>query len=130
MEVKKNLRYTKDHEWARPEGDRIFTGITDYAQHALGDIVFVELPEKGSALSKGDVLGTVESSKAASDIFSPLCGKVAEVNTELEDKPELVNEAPYDAWIAAMIPDDPAEAVTGLMDADEYEKYIKTLEHD
>ncbi len=127
MEVRKNLKYTKDHEWARIEGKVAYVGITDYAQHELGDIVFVEVPAEGKTLIKGDVLGTVESSKAASDIFTPLPGKVAEGNKELENKPELINEKPYEAWIAKLEVSGPS-VMDGLMGSDEYEAYIKGLD--
>src|SRR5690554_4034382 len=98
MEVLSELRYSKDHEWIKVEGNRAYIGITDYAQDELGDIVFVELPEVGAELNAGEVLGAVESVKAASDIYVPVSGTVVEVNEELEDSPEKVNETPYDAW--------------------------------
>jgi len=88
-----SVRYQDSHEWARQEGDVFVVGISDYAQDSLGDVVFVELPEKGKSLSKGDPLGVVESVKAASDIYAPISGEVTEVNEELGDKPELVNQA-------------------------------------
>lgn len=115
------LKYSKEHEWVKLEGDRAYIGITDYAQDSLGDIVFVELPEEGEELEAGDVLGAVESVKAASDIYAPISGKVVEVNEELEDAPEMINEEPYEAWIAVLEISDPSE-LEDLLSAEEYEK--------
>ena len=94
-----NLNYTKDHEWTNIETDIATIGITDFAQSALGDIVFVELPEKGSAVKKGDSFGVVESIKSVSDLYAPLSGEIVEVNNNLEESPESINEAPYDSWM-------------------------------
>ncbi|NLX64225.1 MAG: glycine cleavage system protein GcvH [Clostridiaceae bacterium] len=102
MEIREGLYYSKDHEWVRVEGNRAYVGITDYAQNSLGNIVYVELPTEGKELSKGDVLGVVESVKAASDIFSPISGTVVEVNHALADNPELINESPYENYIAVL----------------------------
>jgi len=102
MEIREGLYYSKDHEWVRVEGNRAYVGITDYAQDSLGSIVYVELPTEGKKLSKGEVLGVVESVKAASDIFAPISGTVVEVNQALADSPELINESPYENYIAVL----------------------------
>jgi len=102
MEIREGLYYSKDHEWVRVEGNRAYVGITDYAQDSLGSIVYVELPTEGKELSKGEVLGVVESVKAASDIFAPISGTVVEVNQALADSPELINESPYENYIAVL----------------------------
>ncbi len=100
MNIPVELRYTKDHEWVRLEADGTATvGITEYAQHALGDIVYVELPSIGAGLAAGAVAATVESVKAASEVYSPLTGKVSATNGKLESEPELLNKAPYEEWI-------------------------------
>ena len=121
MKVLAELKYSKEHEWVKLEGNRAYIGITDYAQDALGDIVFVELPEEGAELEAGDVLGAVKSVKAASDIYAPVSGKVVEVNEELEDAPEKINEEPYEAWIAVLEISDSSE-LEDLLSAEEYEK--------
>jgi glycine cleavage system H protein len=120
-QVPSELRYTKDHEWARDNGDGTLTvGITDHAQEALGDLVFVEVPEPGREVALGEACAVVESVKAASDIFSPLAGTVAEVNGTLADTPERINEDPYGAgWIFKLVPKD-SSAFAGLMDPDAY----------
>ena len=95
-----DLKYTKEHEWIKEEGDYIFVGITDYAQSELGDIVFVELPSIGDTFNQNDVIGTIEAVKTVADIFCPLKGEIVEVNSEIEDYPELVNNSPYDkGWL-------------------------------
>jgi glycine cleavage system H protein len=120
MNVPDDLRYSSDHEWVRVEGDTIRIGITDYAQDALGDVVFVQTPEAGAAVAPGDSFGEVESTKSVSEIYAPVAGSVLEVNAELEASPELVNSDPYGAgWIAVLSPDDPA-AVAALLDAAAY----------
>lgn len=125
IKVDPRCRYTKTHEWVRVEGDYAYTGITDYAQQQLSDIVFVEVPEIGDTFSKGEVYGVVESVKAASDCYMPIGGEIAEVNEELEDSPELVNRDPYgDGWIVKFIVEDPDE-LEGLMDAKKYAEYAK-----
>lgn len=121
MKVVQGLKYSKDHEWVRVEGNRAYIGITDYAQESLGGIVFVELPKLGAVIKANGVLGVVESVKAASDIYSPVSGKVVEVNEELVNAPEKINEKPYESWVAVMEMSDPSE-LDGLMDAQEYEK--------
>jgi len=93
--IPKELKYTKEHEWVRVEGSKAVVGITDFAQHALGDVIFVEMPDVGKALSAGQVLGVVESVKAVSDIYAPCSGKVAAINEALLNTPELVNQGPY-----------------------------------
>lgn len=122
MKVEKGLRYSKEHEWVKVDGNRAYIGITDHAQQSLGDIVFVELPETGTMLKSGDVLGVVESVKAASDVYAPISGKVVEVNEDLSAHPEKMNEEPYESWIAVLEPDNVSEA-GDLMDEAEYEEY-------
>ena len=129
MNKEKDLLFTRDHEWLRKEGDTVFVGITDYAQHALGDIVFVELPETGKVLSAGDVLGVVESVKAASDVYSPISGTVVNTNGILEDDPGSINTDPYGSWIAEIRPDNPQE-MDNLMNADEYKDFCEKENRD
>ena len=125
MKVPDSLQYTKDHEWVRREGDLVVVGITDFAQSELGDIVFVELPQKGAALTAGKEFGTVESVKAVSELFAPASGTVAEVNGALAEKPDAVNRDPYgDGWMIRITMADPKE-VDGLMTAAQYRKYIE-----
>lgn len=124
MEVKQGLYYSKDHEWLRIEGDRAYIGITDFAQDSLGDIVYAELPTVGKVISKDMVFGVVESVKAASDIFSPITGKVIEVNEALEDNPELINESPYDNHIAVLSLDNEDE-LNELLSPEQYEEFAK-----
>ena len=120
MNVPDDLRFSSDHEWIRPEGDKIRIGITDYAQDALGDVVFVQTPEAGATVGAGDSFGEVESTKSVSEIYAPVAGTVVEVNGDLEASPELVNTDPYGAgWIAVLTPDDPT-AVEALLDAAAY----------
>ncbi len=123
--VPKELKYTKEHEWVRVEGSEAVFGITDHAQAELGDITFVELPDAGREVKKAENISTVESVKAASDIYAPLSGKVKESNDALEAHPELVNESPYEkGWICRIEITDSSE--TGdLMDDEAYEKYLK-----
>lgn len=119
------LRYSTDHEWARQEGDLIVIGLSDYAQDQLGDIVFVELPEKGSVFSANQVFATVESVKAVSECYIPLSGEIAEVNRALEDSPESVNRDPYgEGWFAKIKPSDPSE-MDGLISAADYISSLK-----
>jgi glycine cleavage system H protein len=122
--VPEKLRYTKDHEWIRVEGDLGVVGITDLAQSELGDIVFVELPKVGAKLEQSATFGSVESVKAVSDIYSPVAGEVVEVNQALADAPEKVNEEPYgEGWIMKLRIGDPAQ-VEKLMSATEYDEYV------
>ncbi len=127
MEIIEGLFYTEEHEWIRLKGKRAYIGITDHAQHHLGEIVYVELPELDSELEAGDILGVVESIKAASDIYTAVSGTVAEVNETLPDHPEKMNEAPYDSWIAAVDLADESE-LDHLMDAAAYGKFCEGLE--
>ena len=120
MNVPEDLRYSKDHEWARLEGDRVRVGITDYAQDALGDVVFIELPEVGATVKLYESFSEVESTKSVSDVYAPLAGTIAEVNTDLADAPERINEDPYgEGWICLLEPED-AAAYESLMDAAAY----------
>jgi glycine cleavage system H protein len=120
FEYPDDLRYTTEHEWVQTVGDRVRVGITAYAQDALGDIVFVSLPETGSAISAGSSVGEVESTKSVSDIYAPISGTVVERNDALETIPELVNSDPYgQGWMFEVEPSDPA-AVDALLTADQY----------
>ena len=122
------LLYTKEHEWIKVDGSVGTMGITDYAQEALGDIVFVELPETGEKFDAGDVIGSIESVKAVSDIFTPISGEVKEVNAALEDQPEVINSDPYkEGWICKLTIDNESE-LEELMDADEYQEFLKESE--
>ena len=119
-----DLRYSSDHEWVRVEGSDLRVGITDYAQDALGDVVYVEVPEVGSTVAAGAKVSEVESTKSVSDIFAPVAGTIVAVNTDLAEAPERLNEDPYGAgWICLITPDDPAEAQT-LLDAAAYTDLI------
>ncbi len=120
MNVPEELRYTTDHEWVRSDSDRIRVGITDYAQDALGDVVFVDLPAEGTAVETGGLLGEVESTKSVSEIYAPVAGQVVMVNAALAAAPEQLNADPYgDGWICEIAPSDPA-AVDALLDASGY----------
>src|SRR5881394_1111537 len=123
-------RYAKSHEYVHVEGDTGTVGITDYAQKELGDVVFVELPQVGTQLDAGDELGSIESVKAVSELFSPVSGEVVEVNEALADKPELVNTDPYgDGWMVKIRLTDASEMNELLMNAEEYEEYVQTEAH-
>lgn len=122
METKSGLLYSKDHEWVRVEGEKAYVGITDYAQHALGEIVYVELPTVGDELNAGDVFSVIESVKAASDSYLPVAGKVLEVNEALSDSPQLVNEDPYGSWIVVVEITDKA-GLDELMNEQEYREF-------
>ncbi|HSW01637.1 MAG TPA: glycine cleavage system protein GcvH [Sedimentisphaerales bacterium] len=127
MAVAQGLLYTKDHEWVGVEGDTATMGITDYAQEQLGEVVFVELPKVGKEFVAHKEFAVVESSKAASDVFCPVAGRVTEVNTELETQPELVNKDCYgEGWLCKIKIADRA-SLGSLMDAKKYEEYLKTL---
>ena len=127
MEFPKDLRYTAEHEWTRPDGDRVVIGITDHAQQELGDVVYVELPEVGTELTQGSPFGVIESVKAASDLFAPLSGEVVAVNGALESAPQLVNESPYgDGWIVTIRPSRPDAEEAQLMDADAYSRLVQS----
>ena len=124
-----DLRYLKSHEWVKQDGDVVVVGISDHAQDALGDVVYVELPEVGAECQAGDEIAVVESVKAASDIYAPVAGTVVEVNAKLEDSPELVNEAPYaDGWFFKIKVSDPA-AAKGLLTALQYQVLCEAEEH-
>ncbi len=124
MNVPTELRYTESHEWARAEADgTVSVGITDFAQDALGDLVYLELPEPGSTFAVGAVAAVVESVKAASDIYSPIAGTVVAVNDALRDQPESLNRDPYGAWLFRLKPDD-AAAIGALLDAAAYRKQL------
>jgi glycine cleavage system H protein len=126
-----DYRYTKDHEWVKVDGSTGTIGITDYAQHELGDVVFVELPKVGAQLKAGGSLGTVESVKAVSEIFCPVSGDVTEINPALANAPEKINQDPHNsAWLIKLRLSD-AKETAGLMDASAYEAYIaeKSKEH-
>jgi glycine cleavage system H protein len=123
-----DVRFTENHEWARTEGDRVWVGISDYAQDQLGDIVFVELPPVGSTYEKGQEFGTVESVKAVAELYMPIGGEVLATNTVLEDSPELVNKNPHnDGWMIQVKPSDPAELDT-LMAKGAYLELLKGIE--
>ena len=123
-----DLKYATSHEWARLDGDIITVGITDHAQEALGDLVFVELPEVGDSVNAGDEAGVVESVKAASDIYAPVSGEVVEINPALEDTPELINSDPYgEGWMYKIKVSDLAE-LDDMMSADEYDAQV-SAEH-
>jgi len=124
MSNPENLKYTKDHEWIRLEGDVAFIGITDYAQSELGEIIFVEVETIGETLQEGEVFGTVEAVKTVSEMFLPVDGEVIEFNEALTDQPELVNEDPYGkGWIVKIAVSN-ASQIDGLLSADEYQKLI------
>ena len=120
MNIPAELRYSSDHEWVRVEGTTVTIGITEYAQDALGDVVFVEMPDEGLAVAAGETFSEVESTKSVSDIYAPITGSIAEVNAALESQPELLNSDPYGAgWICRIEITDPSE-LDGLMDAEAY----------
>ncbi len=128
MDIKADRSYQKSHEWVKSEGDIYVIGISDYAQHSLGDIVFVELPEVGASFSQGNSFGVVESVKAASDIFLPLSGEIVEVNHSLNDNPELINGDPFEkGWIVKIKATDDSQ-FDSLLKADAYSEYLKDLE--
>ena len=124
MNVPEGLRYSKDHEWVRVDGDVATIGITDYAQDALGDVVYVDPPAVGSALSAGDSFGEVESTKSVSELYAPVSGTVASANADLEGEPEKLNSDPYgEGWICTVTMTDAGE-LDGLMDAAAYQAFI------
>jgi glycine cleavage system H protein len=123
-QIPADLKYSKEHEWVRVEGNRAYVGITDFAQDELGDIVFVELPEVGAQVTANETFGTVESVKTVSDLFAPVSGKVVEVNAALADNPERVNESPYgDGWMIVIEMSNPEE-LNELLDAAGYQAHI------
>ncbi|MDR2138764.1 MAG: glycine cleavage system protein GcvH [Tannerella sp.] len=124
MNFPTNLKYTRDHEWIRVEGDTARVGITDYAQSELGEIVYVDITTEGETLNREAVFGTIEAVKTVSDLFLPVSGEVLEFNRQLEDKPELVNASPYeDGWLIRIKPADPAE-LDSLLSAEAYQQLI------
>lgn len=129
MEFPEELRYTKEHEWVREEGNgRVRVGITDYAQDALGDVVYVDVPELGTQVTANQPFGEVESTKSVSDVYAPVSGTVAERNPLLEDRPELVNEAPYgDGWLCVLEVADLVQ-LEDLLDATAYQTYVKDVD--
>lgn len=124
MSIPKEYRYSEEHEWVKVEGNKVTVGITDFAQHELGDIVFVELPEVGTELKANEPFGSVESVKTVSELYAPVSGKVLEINEELSDSPELVNESPYEtAWMVVLEISDASE-LENLLSAEKYEALI------
>ncbi len=129
MEFPDDLRYTSEHEWARLEGARVRVGITDFAQDALGDVVYVDLPEVGAAVQAATPFGEVESTKSVSDVYSPVTGTIVERNPLIEERPELVNEQPYeDGWLIVVSVAD-GVSLDGLMDAAAYRSFVEQAEH-
>ncbi|KPJ78365.1 MAG: glycine cleavage system protein H [Deltaproteobacteria bacterium SG8_13] len=127
LDLPDDVRYAEDHEWVRSEGSKLVVGISDYAQDQLGDIVFVELPEVGAKLSKGEAFGTVESVKAVSELYMPVGGTIAAINGKLEESPELVNNQPYgQGWMVEVQPGDPKE-IDALMTQQAYLEMLKGL---
>lgn len=124
MAVQKGLLYTKDHEWVKEEGGEYVVGISDYAQSELGDLVFVNLPEEGDSVTKGESFSDVESVKAVSDVISPLTGVVSAINEAILDAPESINSSPYEAWFVKVNDVTDKEE---LLSAEEYEEFLKTL---
>ena len=124
METPASLKYTKDHEWIRIEGEEAYVGITDFAQGELGDIVYVEIETEGDTIAMGEVFGTIEAVKTVSDLFMPISGKVLEINAELEATPEVVNESPYEkGWLIKISIDDKSE-LDELLSAEAYKEVI------
>ena len=125
MEFPDDVGYTKEHEWARLEGGRVRIGVTDFAQDALGDVVYVDLPETGASIRADEAFGEVESTKSVSDVYSPISGTIVEKNPLIEDAPELVNQQPYgDGWLVLVEPADPAD-VGRLMNAEAYKSMVE-----
>ncbi|VAV83666.1 Glycine cleavage system H protein [hydrothermal vent metagenome] len=125
MDFPQDLKYTKEHEWVKEVGGSVVVGVTDYAQDSLGDIVYVELPQEGAAVTKDEPFGVVESVKAVSDLYSPVSGNVVEVNDSIVDSPEVINDEPYgDAWMLKIELTDPSE-LDGLLSVEEYKSYIE-----
>ncbi|MER3445481.1 MAG: glycine cleavage system protein H [Candidatus Dadabacteria bacterium] len=125
VEILDELKYTKEHEWVRLEDDLVVIGITDYAQDALGEIVYIELPSEGDEVTKGNPFGAVESTKSVSDLYAPISGEVVEVNEALLDSPEVINEDPYgEGWMIKVKPYDVGE-IQDLMDSDEYTEFVE-----
>ena len=124
--IPQDLRYHKEHEWVRQDGQTATIGISDFAQEALGDVVFVDLPQIGTVMEKDQEIGEVESNKATSSVYSPVSGKVVQVNTDLQDHPERLNKDPYgQGWIVVLELSNPAE-IDSLMTAAQYEEFLST----
>jgi len=124
MNIPAGLRYTEQHEWAKEEGLFVSVGISDYAQGQLGDVVFIDLPGIGKRFKQHEVFGTIEAVKAAADMYCPVSGEIVEINKVLSEQPDMINKDPYNTgWMIKMKMDDAAE-LTGLMDADAYEKHV------
>lgn len=127
-EIQEGLYYTKEHEWAKIEDNKVTVGIDDYAQKLLKDIVYVELPEKGTAVEQMKAFGIVESVKAVSDLYAPVSGAISDFNTRLDDEPELVNTGPYgEGWMIVIEPSNLEADLANLMNAESYAVYIKKL---
>jgi glycine cleavage system H protein len=120
-----HLKYTKDHEWAKKDGGKVTVGVTHHAQEALGDVVYIELPKVGATVTAGKSFGVIESTKAVSELFAPLTGKVTRVNNDLANEPAAVNKDPWAAWIIEIEPASPAE-YEGLMDSSSYDQLLAT----
>jgi glycine cleavage system H protein len=126
MNVPEDLRYSRDHEWARTEGNRVRVGITDFAQDALGDVVFVDLPSPGRTVEVGGLLGEVESTKSVSEIYAPVAGQVVSINTALVGAPEMLNSDPYgEGWICEIVPTDPS-SMESLLDSSGYQQLTES----
>jgi len=124
MNIPQELKYTKDHEWIKVDGEELIIGITDFAQQELGDIVYVEIETEGEKLSKGDVFGTVEAVKTVSDLFMPVSGEIIEINTDLETEPEMVNGDPYEKGWMIKVKIDNASELDNTLSPDEYKDLI------
>jgi glycine cleavage system H protein len=125
--IPENLRYSKDHEWVLVDGETATIGITDYAQHSLGDVVYVDLPRVGDSFGSHEAFGSVESVKAVSEVFTPIAGEITEVNDALNDSPEVVNNDPYGAaWFIKVKMENAGEA-DGMLSAEEYEEYLSNI---
>ena len=124
MDLPQNLKYTKEHEWVKIDGDLLIVGITDHAQSELGDIIFIEFPDINQVISKDDPFGTIEAVKTVADLFAPVSGKIIEINQDLEDNPELVNSDPYgEGWIVKITDFDKSQ-LDALLDSNNYEEII------
>jgi|TARA_B100001079_G_scaffold222730_1_gene199053 glycine cleavage system H protein len=124
MDLPQNLKYTKEHEWVKIDGDLLIVGITDHAQSELGDIIFIEFPDLNQVISKDDPFGTIEAVKTVADLFAPVSGKIIEINQDLEDNPELVNSDPYgEGWIVKITDFDKSQ-LDALLDSNNYEEII------
>jgi len=123
MEVKKGLYYTNEHEWVMVEGEVAYIGISDYAQHSMGELVFIDLPEEGEEFEKSDAFGAVESVKAASDVYMPISGEILAVNEDVSDNPALVNEDAFENWLIKIKPSD-LEELGELMNSEAYETFL------